>query len=229
MVVQGKNNPIAMAFINSIERVAKAEPQWALPLPVAVVRTELGRFTGHTDLEIPVEEVTNLQNAIRHKDINTVRKILGEIAKLPTSLHKKANLNEVEERIAHMCDFLEWHAKTLPKDYLPGHEVSLRRLASVSVILRKPELSPFVVKMALKSVLFDPDDREGKLTEKRLGEAWKALGIKADMPNGRETREAVEEMTRSTPEPEKPAPTAKASCNTASAALGGRRAAAKAH
>ena len=128
-----------------------------------------------------------MAQAMTDKRFGDVEAMFKAVAARETALkHKvpKAKLKEiVENRIEKFVRFLEWHARTIPAAYGGTKQVSHRRLLSIGEILSDPKMSPFQMKMGIRSALWDPaHPQDDDLRNARTAEVWKLLGIQADMP-----------------------------------------------
>jgi len=183
MFVLRETSPLLKATIDSIINVVRDEPDYALPLPDAVMRNGVAALIGHSDLEIPLASNRLVVSHLRAKDFNRVENEIRRLAAIPTTLAKKVPDGVVDERISAFRRFLDWHGEEMPHVYLGDKDVGLRKLINIAVILATPEMAPRQARDALRSALWDvraPDDEE--LRAKRVEKAWALLGLGGQPP-----------------------------------------------
>ena len=112
-IVVDPNSDVVKAFEESIDKPIANEPQWYIPGRVAIIRDAVARLTGHTELEVSVEDVKAILNAYLDKNFDEVRKILDRIAKEPSTLENKKDLTDerIRMRLDRISRFMKWQAE----------------------------------------------------------------------------------------------------------------------
>lgn len=167
---------IYKALIQDFESIRQTQPQNVLDLPIHLVREGLGRLTGHTDLEVPLDLANRAYAAALTRDYKTFMAAIHELAGQPSNLTHRPELDEVQKRLKRLEDFLAWYGKSVPTSAGLSDQVRLHKLISVSLVLSQPQLPSWKVQSILNSVLWRPNMDEQDL-QSAIRAGWKALGV----------------------------------------------------
>ncbi|MEK7390249.1 MAG: hypothetical protein AAB036_11190 [Elusimicrobiota bacterium] len=183
---------LAKEFEDSIKEVARAEPQYALPLSKAVAMVVLANMTQHTayDNKMP-DYVDRVINALSSQDYPTVETLLKEIIALPTInvsgvRFLSTRAGDLAERVERFVGFLSWHKEQMAQDPTL-REISYRRALNIAVGLSANNF--WGLRTALDIIYYNGDRSEDETLE-LLKAAW-VDGLKMSEPFPESKKESV--------------------------------------
>ncbi|MBI4347593.1 MAG: hypothetical protein HY553_12110 [Elusimicrobia bacterium] len=172
------DSPMVAAIRDSIVKTAESERDHAVWLDRALLRHTLARLIGHSPLEISLAGLRAITDAMKG-DVSGVGRELTKALAAGTSLVQDTIAPELARaNIARFMELLNWYggAKKPP--------LNMQRAIAAAAVLAYPDMSAYEKKVLINSFLWEdiPDSE----MERQTGEAWRALGLKDEMPARKE-------------------------------------------
>ena len=151
----GADEPLIQQVIRSIEALPEQEPGYCVPIEMGVFRNAIGRITGHTDREIDISLMGQLKAALLDRNHDSVMKLLGLMAILPSKLVERPRKEEVDQRLNKLDRFFKWYFKHVPHSH-QSERFRIRRLSLLAILLDEVDLSAGRVKYLLGRMIWRP-------------------------------------------------------------------------
>lgn len=173
-----EDSKFGQAMVASIKDTPAAQPEWALPLKLAVARNAIGKITAHSDLEVPVANIEAVIAAVHASDDKALVDALKAIQVLPSALIKRPAPEVIDARIEKVQKFLEWYRNlNLPEI---SENYIARKFVGLSVLLTREKIGDYQAKRIIKALLWRPAkdaDEQKKQEEESETQAIEALKI----------------------------------------------------
>ena len=181
---------LAKEFEDSIKEVVKAEPQYYIPLDLAIAMSWLAHFTHHTIYDTGLMDLAQkVADSLSHQNYQEVGSLIAQIAGLPTK-HIKGLVDSsaVTTRSEQFISFLNWYAKEVQADR-SLNKMTVRKAVNIGVALATQ--NAWNMRTAL-DIVYWVANRDEELTLKLMRRAW-AEGLKMDIPfpESKKEREAA--------------------------------------
>ena len=180
-------SPWAQAVVDSIEKTAAREKEYAVPLELGIMRDAVAAMAGLSPLYVAKQVVEAVVAAATAKTSAAVEAALQSLVEQGSRiLGDKFAPKPAQERLQKFVDFLNWHRGEREAGRISS-SLTIRKLAALATVIARPGMKPASIRAELEQVLWEKGLSEAQM-ETRLGAAWKALGIKSPLgpPGGNE-------------------------------------------
>jgi hypothetical protein len=146
----------------SVTQTVLQNPQYAVPVLTAVLRSSLAKTFKIGTLDIPLAEVQALATAIQTRSIPEIIRQIEGISQNSTHMSDPLNAAELKDRMTKLENFLQWSVATLPSFQNP--DVTLKSMLNLSLVISDPTLTigarVSIIKGAIWRPGMTPDQQE---------------------------------------------------------------------